>query len=166
MSHPDKVPTSSPSTSRPAPARRRIEKGIRQIRPGVYEVQAFVGRDPITGRMRQVSETTAGGIARAREVRPKLIAKVPNGEHGSPKGPATPSALLDEWLEHNRGILRWAEPTRPEYEHKVEKAMGPTSGIKLAQRTAATSTPTTRCTSTPGSRPGPCCSATGSSRRR
>jgi hypothetical protein len=121
MSHPDKVPTSSPSTSRPAPARRRIEKGIRQIRPGVYEVQAFVGRDPITGRMRQVSETTAGGIARAREVRPKLIAKVQNGEHGSPKGPATPSALLDEWLEHNRGILRWAEPVlRPISAHGTD----------------------------------------------
>jgi hypothetical protein len=76
--------------------RIQLEKGIRQIGPDRWEVQVHIGRDPATGRLRQVSRTTRKGIAEARRLRARLITEVSGGEHGGTTG--TFGALLDEWI--------------------------------------------------------------------
>ena len=66
----------------------------------------LVGRDLITGRMRQVSGTATGEFAHGRRVRTKPITKAQAGEYESAKGPTKLSGLFDEWLDHGRRTRR------------------------------------------------------------
>ena len=59
--------------------RIQLEKGIRQVGPDRWEVQVHIGRDPATGKLRQVSRTTRKGIADARRL-------ASSADHGSLKG--------------------------------------------------------------------------------
>jgi hypothetical protein len=67
--------------------RPKVEQGIREIRPGVYEVR-YAG----------VSRTTDRGIRAARQLRAKLMTEVAEGKHGGAK--ATLGWLLNDWLRH------------------------------------------------------------------
>jgi hypothetical protein len=64
--------------------RIQLEKGIRQVGPDRWEIQVRIGREPATGKLRQVSRTTPKGIADARRLRVWLIPEVSRamGEHG------------------------------------------------------------------------------------
>ncbi|HEY3942913.1 MAG TPA: site-specific integrase [Acidimicrobiales bacterium] len=105
--------------------RVRREKGIREIRPGVYEVQVHVGRDPITGRVRQVSRTTSQGIADARRLRARLLVEVAQGRHG--RTPPSLGAALAAWLDHLDRSGR-SPTTLAEYRRKVDRVIGPALG--------------------------------------
>ena len=71
--------------------RIQLEKGIRQLGPERWEVQVHIGRDPATGKLRQVGRTTRTGIADAMRLRVRLITEVSRGEHGG-TGRAVPHA--------------------------------------------------------------------------
>lgn len=77
---------------------------IRERKPGVWEIRAFVGRDA-KGRPRQVSRTVHGGKKDAQRVAAEMTVR-----------PATSSAartledLLWEWAGLNEAV--WAERTR------------------------------------------------------
>jgi hypothetical protein len=60
--------------------RMQLEKGIRQVGPDRWEVQVHIGRDPATGKLRQVSRTTRKGIADAKRLRVRLITEVSRGD--------------------------------------------------------------------------------------
>jgi integrase len=124
----NQYPIFSQTDRRTTPFKRaQIEKGIREIRPGVFEVQVHANRDPVTGKLRQVSRTTDRGIADARRLRARLIAEVAQGEHGG-VGPATFSSLLDEWLDHGEKVGKWAPKTAAEYRRKIDKVIRPALG--------------------------------------
>jgi integrase len=111
-----------------------VERGIRRLPNGALEIRVHVQRDPLTGKVRQVSRTTRKGIAEARRIRARLQAEAGQGKHA---GPAMSfGTLLDEWLTHceNRGL---APSTIAEYRRKVRKVIEPALGrIRLAKLSA------------------------------
>ena len=109
------------------------EKGIREIRPQVYEVQVHVGRDPGTGRLQQASRTTREAIRVARRLRSQLETQVAQGMHRRPESGPEPEAiwtlsmLLDEWVAHGEGIGR-SPYTIDGYRRKVDRVIRPGLG--------------------------------------
>ena len=79
---------------------------IRQLRPGVWEITAATGRDPLTGKYGQASRTVrtdarpgVHGHPRVVEVEAaKLVAEIEAGSHRT--GRHTLGELLDEYLHH------------------------------------------------------------------
>ena len=114
--------------------RVQVEKGIRQVGPDRWEVQVHVGRDPLTGKLRQVSRTTRKGIADARKLRAKLVTEVAQGKHGGTV--ATLGSLLDEWLSHIECDGR-SPKTLAEYRRKVDKVIRPALGAKRLDKLSA-----------------------------
>jgi integrase len=53
-----------------------LPPGIRQKRPGYYEVRVYGGKDPLTGRQRQVSRAVRGTLKEAQALRAALITEV------------------------------------------------------------------------------------------
>jgi integrase len=107
--------------------RVQVEKGIRQVGPDRWEVQVHVGRDPITGKLRQVSRTTRKGIADARRLRAKLVTEVAQGKHGGTV--ATLGSVLDQWLAHIERDGR-SPKTLAEYRRKIDRVIRPGLGAK------------------------------------
>ena len=92
---------------------------------GVWELRAYVGRDPVTGNPKQVSKTFHGSAREADEALRDLIEQqVPGRSDGAG---ATVGQLLDAWLsECERMDL---SPTtlrvyRTQIEHTVRPALG------------------------------------------
>jgi integrase len=92
---------------------------------GVWELRAYVGRDPVTGNPKQVSKTFRGSAREADEALRDLIEQqVPGRSDGAG---ATVGQLLDAWLsECERMDL---SPTtlrvyRTQIEHTVRPALG------------------------------------------
>ena len=92
---------------------------------GVWELRAYVGRDPVTGNPRQVSKTFRGSAREADEALRDLIEQqVPGRSDGAG---ATVGQLLDAWLsECERMDL---SPTtlrvyRTQIEHTIRPALG------------------------------------------
>jgi hypothetical protein len=83
----------------------QIEPGIRQAGPARWEVQVHVGRDPLTGKLCQVSRTTRDGIRAARKLRAEMT-RSPRATPPPRRKPTgvldaeTYGCLLDEWLAH------------------------------------------------------------------
>lgn len=103
----------------------QLEKGIRLVGPDRWEVQVHIGRDPSTGKLRQISRTTRKGIADARKLRSRLVTEVARGEHGGTSG--TLASLLNDWLAYIESDGR-SPKTLAEYRRKVEKSIIPALG--------------------------------------
>jgi integrase len=118
--------------------RVRVDKGIRQIGPNRWEVVVHVGRDPVTGRLRQRSRTTTKGIAAARKLRASLITEVALEEATRAATEVSFGALLDRWLAHGRRRGR-SPNTIAGYEKKVDSVIRPQLGsIAVADITSET----------------------------
>ena len=106
----------------------------RPPKSGRWELRAYVGKDPETGKPRQVSRVFRGGKREAVKALDKLVHEVDEGQHvGST---ATFSKLLDEWMER---IIRKrrARSTIETYESHVEKWIRPALGaVRLDKLTA------------------------------
>ena len=111
------------------------DAGIREKEPGVWEVRVHVSRDPVTGRVHQVSRTTRKGIAHARKIRAKLMTEIGDGKHGV-DSTCTFGDLLDRWLAH--GESRGRSPrTIAGYRQKIDSRIRPALGkIRLDKLTA------------------------------
>jgi integrase len=72
----------------------RLPPGIYR-RGGRFQVKVYAGRDPATGRKRQLSGTAAT-LAEAKRLRTRLQAEVDAGRHAGPQ--ATVADLLARWL--------------------------------------------------------------------
>jgi integrase len=103
----------------------QLEKGIRLVGPDRWEVQVHIGRDPATGRLRQVSRTTRKGIADAHRLRARLMTEVAEGKHGGTSG--TLGSLLDDWLAYIESDGR-SPTTLAGYRIKIEKTIRPALG--------------------------------------
>jgi hypothetical protein len=108
---------------RPRPGSRgrtKIEKGIREIVPGVYEVRIFLGGDPVTGKSCHRTKTVSGGIEKAGEELARLRVAHRAGTLGGPDAPGTFGALLSEWLEVGEKARGWEQRTVDEHRRTVE----------------------------------------------
>lgn len=70
---------------------------MRERSAGVWEVRAEAGRDPLTGKRRQISRTVRGSKRDAEKVLNALVAEADRGDAQGTD--ATFQALTDRWLE-------------------------------------------------------------------
>jgi integrase len=103
---------------------------MRERSPGHWQLRAYVGRDPVTGKSRQVTRTFRGGQRAAAKALAALVTEVEAGKVS--RTTATVSQLLDKWLE----VGEWNQRPRTHYENrrKIEGRIRPTLGdIQLAE---------------------------------
>jgi len=96
----------------------------RKRREGVWEVRAYLGRDPLTGKPRQISKTVHGSAKAADEALRDLIEKQAPRADGMG---ASFGQLLDRWLiECER--LDLSPTTLRTYRAQIETTIRPTLG--------------------------------------
>lgn len=105
---------------------------------GVWELRVYVGRDPLTGKPRYVSETFRGTERQAGTAKAKMVARLMS-EH-SPATEATFEYLLHAWFKRNDpkpGVDGgWSPTTAAEYGRIIEQTLVPNLGDrKLAKLT-------------------------------
>jgi integrase len=120
--------------------RTQLETGIRLLGPDRWEVVVHIGRDPLTGKLRQRSRTTRAGIRAARKLRAEMMHEVGQEEAEREKisGAATFGQLLDRWVDHGRRRGR-SPNTIAGYEKKIDSVIRPQLGeILVADLTSET----------------------------
>lgn len=106
---------------------------LRERSPGVWRLQVYLGRDPITGRERRASRTFHGGRRNAERA---LAAFVTETAQRSAATPGTVAELLDRWLEHGRH--GWSPSTLTGHRSKVRLYLQPGLGaLRLDRLTTA-----------------------------
>lgn len=74
-----------------------MQGSLRERGKGVWEIRAFIGRDPRTHKPRQVSRVVRGGRREAEKRLTELLGEVSRGRH--PAAKVTFGELLDRWIE-------------------------------------------------------------------
>ena len=98
---------------------------------GVWEVRVYVGRDPITGKPKQISKTVHGGARAADAALRDLIDKqAPSRTDGLG---ATFGQLLDQWLEECER-MDLSPTTMRTYRAQIERTIRPRLGTVSANR--------------------------------
>ena len=103
----------------------RKAPGMRERSPGVWELIVEAGRDPVTGRRRQVSRTFRGTLRDAKKARAELLVEVGKGRHTGTA--ATVDQLYRDWIVELRRKGR-SPNTVYGYERVYERNMRPTLG--------------------------------------
>ena len=101
----------------------KLAHGIRQKRPGYYEVRVYAGVDPKTGKPRQVCRTIRGTIKEANALRAQLLLDIE--QHG-PTHSGTLAELLDKVIDHLEAIGR--EPSTIVGYRSIARAVPDTLG--------------------------------------
>jgi len=114
---------------------------MRERSPGSWQLRAYIGDDPITGKPRQVSRTytaprrePGAGKREAAKQLATLVAEVERGEHGGTA--STFGVLLDEWTAHGERMGR-SPKTLHEYRRKIDKQIRPVLGSKRLDKLTA-----------------------------
>jgi integrase len=108
---------------------------MRERSPGHWELRAFVGRDPVTGKARQMTRTFHGTEKAAGKALSQLVSEVESGTFD--RTSATLSQLLDKWLETAETKQR--PRTLYENKRKIERRIRPVLGsVRLDQLGADT----------------------------
>lgn len=81
----------------------RLMPGIREKRPGYYEVRLYGGVDPKTGKAISVSRTVRGTVKEANELRARLLLEL---DQYGPETQATVNELFEKVLAHLGAIGR------------------------------------------------------------
>ena len=105
----------------------RTAPGMRERTPGVWEIVVQAGRDPITGKHRQISRTFRGSLREAKKARAELIVEVGKGRHTGSR--ATLDDLFGEWIIELRRKGR-SPNTIDGYEQVYRRNIQPTLGGK------------------------------------
>ena len=111
---------------------------MRERAPGHWELRAFLGRDPISGKPRQATRTFVGSDRAATKELSKLVAEVEAGKFD--RSTATLGQLLDKWIE----FVETTQRPRTVYENrrKIETRIRPELGLvrlsKLSPQTLDT----------------------------
>lgn len=98
---------------------------MRERKPGVFELRVFIGKDPQTGKNRQISRTFRGGKTSAKKELARLETEVGAGQHRTSAG--TYGQLLDAWIETRRASGR-SETTLRGYEQVADTWIRPSLG--------------------------------------
>ena len=100
--------------------------GLRERTPGVWEVRFETGRDPLTGRRRQLSRSVKGTKRDAQQVLNALVADADAGRISGSS--ATFKQLVDEWLTLAGGDL--SPTTLRRYRGLLDKRILPALGAR------------------------------------
>ncbi len=115
------------------PGRRgsRVHPGtMRERSPGHWQLRAYAGSDPVSGKPRQATRTFKGGERAAAKALAALVTEVEAGTFHPTT--VTVSQLLDYWLE--AGERRQRPRTHYENRRKIEGRIRPVLGhIQLAE---------------------------------
>jgi len=84
----------------------RLAPGIREKRPGYFEVRVYAGADPLTGKSRYASRTVRGSVKDANALRATLLTEI---ERRGASSPHTVAELFDRVIDHLETLGR--EPT-------------------------------------------------------
>ena len=103
----------------------RKAPGMRERSPGTWELIVEAGRDPVTGRSRQVSRTFRGNLRDAKKARAELLVEVGKGRHTGTG--STVDQLHDEWIVELRRKGR-SPNTVYGYQRVYERNIRPTLG--------------------------------------
>jgi integrase len=97
---------------------------MRERSPGHWELRAFTGSDPVTGRPRQATRTFHGTEKEAGKALSQLVSEVEHGKFD--RTSATVGQLLDKWLEAAESSQR--PRTLYENKRKIEGRIRPVLG--------------------------------------
>lgn len=103
---------------------------MRERTPGVWEVRAESGRDPLTGRRRQVSRTVRGNKRDAQRVLNQLVAEADQGKHNGTD--ATFADVAERWLTLSEADL--SPTTVRRYRGLLDKHILPAIGSQPIHR--------------------------------
>ncbi len=113
----------------------RTAIGVREVSPGVFELIAQAGKDPVTGRYREVSRRFRGTLRQAKTARAELVAEVKQGRHVGTK--ATVDQLCEEWLqelERKQRSPRTIGEYRRSYIKNIRPALGTVEVSKVTTK--------------------------------
>ncbi len=99
-------------------AKLRKATGVREISPGVFEIYASLGRDPLSGKYLQTSRYFHGSFKEAKLERAALVLEVGSGRFTARR--VTVDELVPEWLQELRRQNR-SVTTTDEYERRYER---------------------------------------------
>ena len=102
--------------------------GLRERSPGVWEVRAEAGRDPVTGRRRQISRTVRGTKRTAQKVLNGLVSELDQGRHVGSE--ATFADVANRWLMISGADL--SPTTLRRYRQLLERHIFPAIGDRVA----------------------------------
>jgi integrase len=100
--------------------------GLREKAPGIWEVRFEGGRDPLTGRRRQISRSVQGTKREAQQVLNALVADADAGRISG--STATFKQLTEEWLTLAAGDL--SPTTLRRYRGLLDKRILPALGTR------------------------------------
>jgi hypothetical protein len=97
----------------------------RQISPGIYEMRAYAGVDPITGKQRTISRRFKGTKRDMNKALAKFVTEVNEDEHATTKG--TLGYLLERYIPELKRMGRAAN-TIESYEGYIQGNIIPAIG--------------------------------------
>ncbi len=115
------------SSYRCSVAKLRSAPGMRERAPDVWELVVQAGRDPVTGKHRQVSRVFRGNLRDAKKARAGLIVEVSKGRHSGSR--ATVDDLFADWIVELQRKGR-SPNTVDGYEKVYRRNIQPTFGTK------------------------------------
>ncbi len=99
-------------------------RGTMRRRGDAWELRAYAGRDPVTGRKKTATKTFRGGSREAEEALAAFVTEVAGGGHAVQD--ATMGDLLHRWFDMTKGDL--SPSTAREYERIIKVHILPTFG--------------------------------------
>ena len=117
-------------------AKLRKAPGMRERSPEVWEIVVQAGRDPLTGKHRQVSRTFRGTLRQAKKERAALLTEVSKGRHTGTR--ATLDELFADWIVElgrkgrSPNTIRGYEQV---YRHDIQPTLGTTPVTKVTTKT-------------------------------
>jgi integrase len=103
----------------------RKAPGMRERAPGAWELIVEAGRDPVSGKRRQVSRMFYGNLRDAKKARAELLVEVGRGHHTGTA--ATVDDLFDDWIVELKRKGRSPHTTYG-YENVYRRSVRPTLG--------------------------------------
>lgn len=113
----------------------RKDKGMRERSPGVWEIYAQAGKDPVTGKYRQVSKVFTGGLREARAACAEFLVEVGKGRHTGTS--AKLDDLCAEWLIELKRLDRSPSTIhnyQKHYRHDIAPTLGRTPVVKVTTK--------------------------------
>jgi integrase len=117
------------------PNKLRRAPGMRERSPGVWELIVQAGRDPVTGKWRQVSRTFHGTLSEAKKARAQLLVEASAGRHTGTR--ATMDDLYADWiveLERKGRSPNTVRGYRSTYEHNIRPTLGKVQVSKVTTK--------------------------------
>ena len=107
------------------PQKLRSAPGMREKAPAKWELVVEAGRDPVTGRKRQVSRMFHGTLSEAKKARAALLVEVGKGGHVGTS--VTVDRLFHDWikeLERKGRSPNTIHTYKRHYKHDIEPTLG------------------------------------------